>query len=224
MGRFGHLALLTALAVTLAACASRGPVDNAVVRSLTWFNYAAGTDIKAACGPGSPDHTRWVYNGIYGRQIRAYDLTGVPTGAELHAQARGVSGNLRRLSPSQPLGPWDMTSQTRPVAPADVNRLLAALAADRRLAPPAAGQRLASTEFYWLVTACQDGRFSMAAFRHAKTPHQDLAFQPLLLGLDDTGIAFKPARRIEGQGGSDGEFQLHINALGDGLVGPIPAF
>ena len=62
----------------------------------------------------SPDHTRWVYNGIYGRQIRAYDLTGVPTGAELHAQARGVSGNLRRLSPSQPLGPWDMTSQTRP--------------------------------------------------------------------------------------------------------------
>ena len=54
MGRFGHLALLTALAVTLAACASRGPVDNAVVRSLTWFNYAAGTDIKAACGPGFP--------------------------------------------------------------------------------------------------------------------------------------------------------------------------
>ncbi|MHA1567157.1 MAG: hypothetical protein ACTSX7_17740 [Alphaproteobacteria bacterium] len=224
MGRFGRLTLLAALAVALAACASSGPVANPVARSLTWFNYAAGADIRAACGPNSPDRYRWVYNGIYGRQIRAYDLTFPSSGAELLAQARGVSGNLRQLSPSQPLGPWDLTRETRLVAPSDVNQLLAALAADRRSAPPAAGQRLVSTEFYWLVTACQGGDFSMAAFRHAKTPHQDLAFQPLLLGLDHTDVDFKAARRIEGQRGGDGEFQLHINASADGLVGPIPAF
>ncbi len=223
MGRVGRFTFLT-LTLALTACASSGPADTPVARSLSWFNYAAGADIKAACGPGTPDRYRWVYNGIYGRQIRAYDLSGLPGGAELLAQARGISGNLQQLSPSEPLGPWDLTRDTRPLASSDVDQLLAALAQDRRLAPPAAGQRLDSGEFYWLVTACEGGSFSMAAFRDAQTPHRELAFQPLLLGLDQTGVVFKPARKIEGSPGGDAEFQLRINRSGDGLVGPIAAF
>ncbi len=223
--RLGTVSLCAGLGMVLAACAASGPVDNAVGRSLSWFSYAAGADIKATCGPNSPDRYRWVYNGIYDRQIRTYDLGTRPDGsAELVARARGVSGNLRQLSPAQPLGPWDLSRDTSSVAAADINQLLAALSQDRDGAPPAAGQRLASSEFYWLVTACESGRFAMAAFRDAKTPHAQLAFPALLLVQDRTGVPFRPARRIEGQQGGDGEFQLHINRTGDGLVGTIVAF
>ncbi len=224
MLRAGKIALVAATAAILAACAASGPVDNTVARNLSWFNYAPGADIKAACRPGTPDRHRFIYNGIYDRQIRTYDLTQGPDGADLVVRARGASGNLARLSEDGPFGPWQLTRDDVRVDTAGVNRLLAAFAQDRAGAPPPAGQRLDSSEFYWLVSACENGEFSLAAFRDAKTPHRDLAFPPLLLALDGTGVPFKAARKIEGQRGGDGEFQLRINQSGDGLVAPLLSF
>ena len=44
------LSLLLFVSV-VSGCASRGAVDDPVVRSFTWFSYVGGQDIKAVCAP-----------------------------------------------------------------------------------------------------------------------------------------------------------------------------
>ncbi len=89
--------VLTALGVG-ACTAYQGTPSNPIEQSLTWFSFVAGDDIRAVCRAGEPDHYRFVYNGIYEVQIRAYELTPTPGGAELTVRARGRSGLLNRFT------------------------------------------------------------------------------------------------------------------------------
>ncbi|MFX4447010.1 hypothetical protein ABTA86_19705, partial [Acinetobacter baumannii] len=61
-------------AVGLVACASTGPVDNPIARTLTWFSYLNGDDIRNTCPAGVRDRYRFVYNGTFNSQVRTYDL------------------------------------------------------------------------------------------------------------------------------------------------------
>ncbi len=207
----------------LAACASSGPVDNPLGQSLTWFTYAAGTDIRDRCRAAAPDEYRFVYNGQYERQIRAYDLQAQPDGgAELLARARERQGNLARFGLNDPLGPWALEEHRSVLSPADLLSLKTAVDRDSAAAPPAAGQRLNSFDFYWLVSQCRGGVFRLDAFLHPRVAHGDLGFPAELLALDGTDVPFRPAQPFEG--GKQDSFQLHINRTGDGLVGPVIAF
>ncbi len=200
------------------ACASSGPVDNPTSQRLTWFTYAAGTDIRDRCRAGAPDQYRFIYNGQYERQVRAYDIQVLPEGgAELLARARGGQGNLARFSLNNPLGPWALEERRSELSPNDIAALLAALDRDTAVAPTAAGQRLNSLDFYWLVSQCRGGAFRLDAFVHPRVNHASLSFPSELLALDSTGVPFREARQFEG--GRRNSFQLHINQTGNGLVG-----
>ena len=87
--KWSNLFFIFALLGAAACTTYEGPPSNPVERSLTWFSYLAGDDIRAACRQGGSDHYRFVYNAIYEVQIRGYELTPTPGGAELTVRARG---------------------------------------------------------------------------------------------------------------------------------------
>lgn len=209
-----------AWALIVAGCTTyTGSQDNPVERAFTWFSYVAGDDIKAACSAQSRDHFRFVYNANYEQQIRAYDLKGVEGGAELVARARNESGNVARLSFSNPLGPWELDRSQMRLTNAQAAEIIAALDRDARAAPPAAGQQLASNTFYWVVAGCSAGRFRIWAFDQDEVDLSTLQFSSALQRFDQTDVEFRPAKRVEGF--ADNVFYIKINATADGIVGRL---
>ncbi len=208
--------IMTVLGV--AACTTyTGPPANPIERSLTWFSYLAGGDIRAACGQGGPDHYRFVYNAIYPVQIRGYELVPRPAGAELTVRARGRSGTLNRFSFNNPFGPWEMLQGRAELDNQRAAKIVDAYAAAIAASPPSAGQRLMSNEYYWIVASCSGGNFTVKAFLHPRVDINELEFAKLLLAHDESGIPFRRAARVEGF--TRNVFQVQINRAGDGLVG-----
>lgn len=207
-----------AMLVGLAACTtftqdSDGPLE----RSLTWFSYVAGDDIRAACAPGSAEHLRFVYNAVYERQVRTYDLQATPGGTRYVARARNKPGNFLNFQFRNPLGPWELQRSETSLTDVQAREISDALTSDVESSPPSAGQRLRSNEFYWVVAACRDGQFRLFAFDQDKVDLKSLAFRGPLLRRDDTGIGFLDVERVEGF--ADNAFEIRINADGDGITG-----
>lgn len=200
----------------LAACTYAGDTGNPVARALTWFSYVGGEDIRAACRVGGPDRFRFVYNGHYQLQIRAYDLEAVPGGAELTARARGRSGDVSRFSFDEPFGPWTLDRAAAKLTNPQAAAIVSALSQAAGKAQPAAGQSMQSYEFYWIVAACSSGRFGLHVFRWPQMDIDTLPFVPLLLAHDDTGVPFQKTRQVEGM--KQNAFGIKVNAAGDGLV------
>lgn len=207
-------------AMLLAACTTfDGTADNPVERSLTWFSFVAGDDIRAACTVDGPDRYRFVYNAVYQRQIRVYELRPESLGAGYVARARGRAGNAARFQFSNPLGPWELRRSETRLTQAETAAILEGLQRDIAGAPASAGRRLRSNEFYWAVAACRAGDFRLHAFAQDRVALDALAFRAPLLAHDRTEVEFLPAERIEGF--SDGAFEIKINATGDGIVGRL---
>ena len=214
-----RISVLLVLFVVTGCTTYTGSADNPLARSFTWFSYVAGDDIKAACTSESRDHFRFVYNANYEQQIRAYDLKGVEGGADFVARARNESGNVARLSFSNPLGPWELDrSQTR-LSNTQAAELITALDRDAAAAPPAAGQQLASNTYYWIVAGCSAGNFRVWAFDQGKVKLSELAFAKILRAHDQTGVAFRPAKPVEGF--ADNAFYIRINSDADGITGRL---
>jgi hypothetical protein len=207
--------------LVVAGCTTfTGSADDPVERSLTWFSYVAGDDIKAACGSGGPDRFRFVYNAVYDRQVRAYDLRfEAAGGATLDARARNRPGNLARFQLTNPLGPWELERSEASLTNEQADGIVTALKADEGTAPPSAGRQVKSNEFYWIVAACETGRFRLQLFEAERTDLAALVFARALLADDDTGIAFAPSRRVEGF--DENAFYIKINANADGIVGRL---
>lgn len=214
--KIGRLFAGVALA-TLAACTYRGEPANPVERTLTWFSYIGGEDIRASCRNNGHDRYRFVYNGHYELEIRAYDLTPVPDGAELIVRARGRSGEIKRFSADAPLGPWALDRDAMSLSNREAGQIVRTLSDAAASVPRAAGQSMESYEFYWIVSACTAGRFRLFVFRWPKTDIDSLPFVPLLRVYDNTGVPFGKARYVEGM--KEPSFNIEINAAGDGLVG-----
>jgi hypothetical protein len=205
------------VALVLASCATfTGTTDNPVERSFTWFSYVAGDDIKAACTATSRDHFRFVYNAVYAKQIRAYELKGIEGGADFEARARNESGNVARFSFSNPLGPWELRRSEMRLTNVQASEIISALNHDATLAPSPAGQQLASNEFYWIIAACSAGSFQMSAFAQNKVDLSGLTFVPELLAYDETDVSFRKPKPVEGF--ADGAFYIKINSAADGIV------
>lgn len=201
----------------LTACTSyTGTTDNPAERSLTWFSYVAGDDLRAACTPESPDHFRFVYNAVYQKQIRTYELQGVAGGANFTVRARNESGNLSRFRIQNPLGPWALEESRVALSDAQAADIVVALVQDAGKAPPSAGQQLKSNEFYWIVTACTAGQYRIWAFDQDKVDLNTLGFALALRAHDETGVSFRDAKPVEGF--DDGAFYIKINSAGDGTV------
>ncbi len=215
MRRFAFTAVA---ALGLAACTTfDGLADNPVERSLTWFSFVAGDDIRAACTTGSPDQYRFVYNAVYERQIRAYELRLGADGADQTSRARNKAGNVANFQIRNPLGPWELRRSDAQLTSAEAAAIVDGLTRDVADAPASAGQRLRSNKFYWAVAACQSGVFRLYAFEQDRVTITSLAFREPLLAHDMTGIEFLEAKQIEGF--SDNAFEIRINRTGDGIVG-----
>lgn len=204
----------------LAACTTyQGPPANPVERSLTWFSFLAGDDIRAACRPGAPDHYRFVYNAIYEVQIRSYELTPVPGGAQLEVRARGRSGAVRKFSFNNPFGPWELVQGRATLDNSQASAIVAAYARALAASPSMAGRNIDSNEYYWIVGACSGGKYSLNAFVDPRVDLNALEFPKLLLAHDDSGVPFRPAKFV--QGFTDNVFTIRINRAGDDLSGRL---
>lgn len=202
---------------SLAACTYAGDTGNPVTRALTWFSYIGGEDIRSACRDGAADRYRFVYNGHYRLQIRAYELESKDDGATLTARARGRGGNVARFSFDEPFGPWKLDRSAAPLTNAQAAGIVEALNRAAAQAPAAAGQNMQSDEFFWIVTGCISGRFDLFVFRWPQIDIDGLPFVPLLLAHDNSGVPFGKTRWVEGM--TRDRFGVAINRAGDGLVG-----
>ena len=87
-------ALSLAAAVLLAAaCAYRGGSD-VFTTKFTWYSYLNGDDIRARCTAGGPSLYRFVYNGVYTRQVRTYAISPAADGRGYVLRARVLGGPL----------------------------------------------------------------------------------------------------------------------------------
>ncbi|MBC7136026.1 MAG: hypothetical protein H5U25_10380 [Oceanibaculum nanhaiense] len=209
----------------LAGCASTGPTDNPIRRSLTWFSYLGGDDLRTTCQPGSPERYRFIYNARADEQIRTYDIIVNPSGApsaggrlESHVI---TNGDLDRLSVVDPLRPWRGEEAEISISAADVAALRSALAASGFDQPAPRGAFLRSDDFYWIVSACRDGVFRFNAYSRDMPSFQAIRFDAPLYAIDPltAQVAVNPPRELH-----LGPFlsAQQMSRLAPGMYGPPP--
>lgn len=197
MNTVPRLIALALTAVLLAGCGGFGGGENPIARALTWFGYVGGDDIRAGCRAGGADRLRFVYNAVWGEQVRTYDVARSADGAGvLHSRAFGRV-SLSRFQLGDPTRPWRGDSATAPLSAAAVSRIEAALRQSGFDRPPPAGRWLRSDEYYWAVSACRQGSFHFNAWNTDSPDLLRLPFLAALLPFDATGVPVRPARQLE---------------------------
>ncbi|EKE77215.1 hypothetical protein [Oceanibaculum indicum] len=192
-----HIFVITLL-VGLAGCASTGPTDNPLRRSLTWFSYLGGDDLRTTCQPGSPERYRFVYNARAEEQIRTYDIIVGPSGTGRLESHVLTNADLDRLSVVDPLRPWRGEESEVTVGAAEINALRSALAASGFDQPAPRGTFLRSDDFYWIVSACRDGAFRFNAYRRDMPSFEAIRFDAPLFAMDPLTrqVAVNPPREL----------------------------
>ena len=227
MSRKLGLGVLAGALLWLSGCASSGPVDNPVGSVLTWFSYVGGEDIRDACHPGAPEMWRFVYNGDYQEQVRAYDLTVLHSGgARLQIRVTGPR-NILAVNALNPFQPWEAKRQDVWLSPAQMAALRDALHRSGFDNPAPRGTFLRSDGYYWAVSACQGGRFHFNAWTAPDQPVAALPFVPVLLSHDHSTLAYNlPAHVVLGPFGGGGDptqpkkqFRLQVGTNGL-ILGP----
>jgi len=184
---FSFLAVLT-----ITACQSAGPEDNAVLRSLKWYSYLGGDDVRESCAAGGPDRLRFVYNGIWHEQVRTYDIVAVGPGARQESRVLG-QGNIASIDLLDPFGVWRGPRVDTTLDAAAFATLRAAFDrahAGARLKP---GGYLRSDGYYWVAAECRAGRYRFAAWTTDESEVNTLPFVAPLLRQDLTEVPFRRA-------------------------------
>lgn len=192
--RFRIITSVTAL-LALGACEYTGPAGDPVSRNLSWFDYVGAEGLREACAPGASTRLRFVYNGIYDKQVRSYDIFQLPggRGATMSAWVRGNGDLTQGVQLSNLLSPWQGKRVESVLDPQTVANLLKALDADKFQSFKPAGLRLPSNEFYWIVTGCLNGRFHANAWMYPSDRFKALRFPAVLMANDRTGMTLRKA-------------------------------
>lgn len=233
-GPFWHglrvvLPLLCALAA--AGCAHRGGIDEPAVRRATWFSYLDGGDIREACGPGTIDRYRLVYNGRYNEQLRSYEVTGDGAGGGIYVARALNEANLANFTLDDLQGPWRWKRAEGRLTPSEMQEFTGRLEKSGLFEAPPEGLRLKSWNFYWVASGCRGGEFQYSAWVHPSARWDRLAFPEFLFARDQTGVAVNPPRpvpvaenflmgRPDSRGGTI-RFTLDVDGKGLGGVGTI---
>lgn len=219
---------LVLAAILVAGCSYQGTIDQPITLKATWFSYLNGDDIRAACQPGAAPRYRLVYNGNYDEQLRAYEVVGDGAGGAFYTVRiqSGAGIDLTRFSLGNPQAMAGWRRAEDRMSPAELAGLEAALEASGGFAPAPTGLRLASEQFYWIVSLCRGGQFYFNAWLYPGARFERLSFVEVLLGHDGSGIAVNPPREVakierirrivRSEGGPRG-FDLEIG--GNGLAG-----
>ena len=192
--RLESLLLSTALAT--AGCASQGPTDNPVVRTVQWFSYLNGDDLRATCRVGGPDRVRLVYNGVWTEQVRAYDITTQAAGDAV-METRVFGGEPFQISLNDPFAfGRGRTSLTR-LSTTDLSSLGQTLTAAGFEAAAPDGQFLGSDNYYWVAMACRGVQFHFNAWQAPSPAFDHLGLAQWLSAHDATNLAFNlPGDRV----------------------------
>jgi len=176
-------------------------VDSPITRSLYWFRFVAGKDVREACENGGPDQYRLVYNAIYRTQVRSYDLVQQPGGGgTLTTRVFGVAGIVNNIIINDVvdiLGPWRGVKTERSLTAQEFSSVTTAMEASGALQFPTQRMELPSNDFYWAVSACRNGRFTSTAFHFPTDGFKSISFDQPLFALDNTGVEVNPPRKLE---------------------------
>jgi hypothetical protein len=208
------------VAFALAGCADTKRAHEPLLGRLSWFQYLAGADIKAACAADAPARYRFVYNAVFDEQVRSYDLARTATGATLNVNVAGGGIQLVEFA----LGESWRAQTVKRRAEATLERevylaLIRQVEADGFGAPPEEGLRLPSYDFYWAVSACAGGRFHFNVWRNQTPGFEVLRFPAQLFAQDTTSVP--PAKpyaqtyaahvdRVRGSDGRDLNFEMIV--------------
>lgn len=188
------------LVALLALMGCSGPIvpEDPVSRRIGWFSLIAGDDIRAACAPAGPARYRFVYNAIYGEQVRVYDLALGGNGNGTLDTTVLVGGFSLGATKLRDLGDLAAGARDRRVlSPEEAAATRAAIDASGVTAQPPVGLQLRSDSFYWTVASCVGGQFRFTGFEHPSARFAALRFPAALFGLDGTGISVNPPRRLD---------------------------
>lgn len=219
-----RMTIVCLTAAGLAACTYRGgDIGDPAVRKFHWFSFVEGEDIRAHCGPATPDRYRLVYNGIYQEQLRIYELDSVR-----RLLVANVTGdmNLGAFDADDLLAPWRAREARIPLDEAGWNRLVASFEQSGVFAPPPVGLSLPARSYFWTAAWCRDGRYGFTAWKHPSPAFDRLSFDEALFALDTTGVPvntpkpvpFDPQWEDNARRGQVTDFTLKVSERG--LVGP----
>lgn len=176
-------------------------VDMPVVRSVHWFSYVAGDDIRAACAPGGRSRIRLVYNALWEEQVRTYEIFLQPDGtAGLNIGVLADQGDLSNIRISQGtdiLDPWRMKRGQRVLETADTGQLMALLQASAAFGPPRDGLRLPDNDFWWTVASCRNGAWGFQAYHFPTDGFANVKFSEKLFALDNVQVPVNRPRKLE---------------------------
>ena len=204
-----RMACAVALALSLVAApawAQRADrmVDPPIVRSLNWYSYVGGDDIRAACRPGGRDRVRLVYNAIWEEQVRTYEIFLQPDGTAGMTmgvlQGQGAGADLTTLfigKGDDATSPWRMRKGQRLLDAAETRELVGLLQASSAFGPPRDGLRLPDNDFWWTVASCRDGIWGYQAYHYPTDGFANVKFAEKLFAWDNVPIAVNRPRKLE---------------------------
>lgn len=198
--RLAKLFLLAVCGVILGACAAAGPANEPVKRTLSWFSYLNGDDLRTSCRAGVPDRYRFVYNGQWNHQVRTYELIADRplAGSQAFAAPPGAALASRVFSAANVASAYldALTSQGAGavshviLSAAELENFRAELAASGIGLPMETGGWLRSDRFYWVGMGCENGEFHYQVWKldDARPGTDGPPFVAALLAFDDTGV------------------------------------
>jgi len=193
--------LMFGAAATASAQRPDRTVDTLVVRSLNWFGYVGGDDIRAACAPGGRNRIRLIYNALWEEQVRAYELILQPDGtAGLTVGVLADQGNVSGFSiggGEDALNPWRMKRGQRLLDATEASELVGLLQASAAFGPPRDGLRLPDNDFWWTVASCRNGVWGFQAYHYPTDGFANVRFAEKLFALDNVKVAINRPRKLE---------------------------
>jgi hypothetical protein len=181
----GTALLLALLAV---GCASLGASDFPVFRSFGWFRFLDGRDIRQACGSAGDDRYRLVFNAVWGEQVRIYEITTGPGGANLATRVL-FPENLNDVNLLDPLQLYRGKNATVALSADDIAEFRGRLRQSGYYEPAPDGLTLPSDGFYWVISSCEHGSAHFNAYVWPSPRFSAITFADWLLARDGTGVA-----------------------------------
>jgi hypothetical protein len=187
----GRQAVFLTLLAT--SCSNGGASDVPPLRSLGWFSYLDGADIRRACLPGSADRYRLVYNGVWGEQVRDYEIHGDPAAGTTQLDIRVLFPEAPgSIDLRDPLASFRGHRASIKLTPSELRAFTEGLRASGFYDATAAGLVLPSDGYYWVVAACERGAFHFNAYLYPSPRFGALQFPNFLFAHDATGVAVRP--------------------------------
>jgi hypothetical protein len=195
------LGLVLVSAATAFAQRANRNVDTPVVRSLNWFGYVGGDDIRAACTPGGRNHIRLVYNALWEEQVRTYEIFLQPDGtAGLNFGVLADQGDVSNFlvgSGGDVLNPWRMRQGQRLLGAGETRQLMGLLQASAAFGPPRDGLRLPDNDFWWTVASCRNGVWGFQAYHYPTDGFANVKFAEQLFAWDNVKVPVNRPRKLE---------------------------